>query len=310
MAAKQSSYEQELSEIFDPSQPITNSRLVHLSNLDDRGLELLKRAWANSDAERRRKVIASLVHLSETDLKLNFSRTFAFCLHDPDETVKTQAIAGLEAGEDPIIVAPLLETLKHDTSANVRAAAATALGTFALLGELGELSAYYVDKVYTALLAVLDNMGEPVEMRRRALEAIAPLNLPRVKEHIEKAYQSNDIKLKASAIYAMGRNCDPVWLTILLAELDSQETEIRYEAATACGELGAEEAVPYLIKLTKDADRQVQEAAMKALGEIGGEEAKQTLNKLSKSPQPRIRDTARSALTELQFCEGPLSLNF
>ena len=157
------------------------------------------------------------------------------------------------------------------------------------------------------MLEVLENKTETAEVKRRALEAIAPLNLPRVKEFIEETYRSNDVKLKASSIYAMGRNCDSIWLFSLLTELNSDEAEIRYEAANACGELGAEEAVPSLIMLTKDEDAQVQEVAIKALGEIGGEEAKQVLQKLVKNPQPRIRQTAKSALKELLFCEDPLS---
>jgi len=196
----------------------------------------------------------------------------------------------------------------EDTSAKVRTAATTALGAFALQGELGELPPQYTDRVYTALLKVIDNKNEAAEVKRRALEAIAPLSLPRVKEIIEKAYHSNDVKLKASAIYAMGRNCDPVWLTNLISELNSEQAKIRYEAANACGELAAEEAVPHLIDLTRDSDAKVQEAAMRALGEIGGEEAKQTLDKLARSPQPRIRKTAKSALKELQFCQDHLPL--
>jgi HEAT repeat protein len=153
----------------------------------------------------------------------------------------------------------------------------------------------------------MDNKAETAEVKRRALEAISPFNLPRVKELIEQAYHTDDVKLKSSAIYAMGRNCDSAWLTILMTELNNNEAEIRYEAANACGELGAEEAVPRLLKLIEDEeDDQVQEAAIKALGQIGGEHAKQTLNKLAKNPQPRIREAAKSALEEIQFCEDPL----
>ena len=306
MAKEPSPQKQEIFDIFDASQALTNSRLINLSNLNDEGLGFLKQAWAKADTERRRKVIAGLVHLSETDLMLDFSRTFIFCLADSDEAIRAQAIVGLEAEENPMFIAPLLRALK-DISVKVRAAAAMALGTFALQGALGELSSPYVDKIYTALLEVLDNKEEPVEVQRRALEAISPLSLPRVKKLIEKAYHSGNMKLKSSAIYAMGRNCDPAWLTPLIAELSSTETEMHYEAASACGELGAEEAVPHLVKLTRDSDIQVREAAMKALGEIGGEEAKQALKKLSKSTNTQTSEPAKVALKELLFCEDSLS---
>jgi len=308
VTAESSPHEQHIAEIFDSTKPLVNSKLAYLSDLTGEGLESLKQAWAKADAERRHQVISHLVRLSEADLKLDFSSTFVFCLSDPDEAVRIQAIAGFEAEESHRFVSPLVQALKQDGSAKVRAAAATALGKFSLLGELGKLSTDYTDKVYTALLQVLDNKAEPVEVKRRALEAIAPLNLPRVKELIEEVYHSNDVKLRASAIHAMGRNCDTAWLTTLLAELTSSEAEIRCEAANACGELGADEAAPHLIMLTEDKDGQVQEAAIKALGEIGGEEAKQTLSELTKNPHPRIRQAAKSALKELQLWEDPLSL--
>lgn len=309
MTKDTSSQKQEVTDILEPGKPLSNSRLASLSNLDDEGMQFLRQAWAKTGIERQRKIIASLVHLGKTELKFDFSRIFVFCLTDTDETVRTQAIMGLEAEENPTLITHLLRALE-DTSVNVRAAATTALGTFALQGELGEIPSHYTNKVYTALLKILDSKDETIEVRRRALESIAPLNVPHVKDLIKNAYSSNDMKLKASAVYAMGRNCDPAWLANLIVELNSQENEKRYEAATACGELGEGEAVPYLIKLTRDSDIQVQEAAIKALGEIGNEEAKQALDKLGKSTQPRICEAAKAALKELQFCEVPLPSEF
>jgi HEAT repeat protein len=307
MVAEPSPRIQHVAEIFDSSKPLTSSKLVYLSNLSSEELKFLKEVWTNTDATRRHQVISQLVHLSEVDFRLDFSSVFTFCLSDPDENLRIQAITGLDGEENYLLITPLLRALKEDDSAKVRAAAATALGKFALLGELDKLPTHYKNKVYTALLDVMDNKSETAEVKRRALEAVSPLNLPRVKELIEQAYHTVDVKLKSSAIYAMGRNCDSAWLANLMTELNSDEAEIRYEAANACGELGAEEAVHHLLKLIKDEDYQVQEAAIKALGQIGGEQAKQALNKLVKNPQLRIREAAKSALEEIQFCEDPLS---
>jgi len=307
MAAESSSRMQHIAEIFDSSKPLVNSKLVYLSDLNSEELKFLEKIWTNAEASRRHEVIFQLVHLSEVDFKLDFSSVFVLFLHDSDETVRIQAIAGLDGEENYRFITPLLRSLKEDSSAEVRAAVVVALGKFALLGELGKLPTHYRDKVYTALLEVLDNKTESTGVKRRALEAISPFNLPRVKELIEKAYHTTDIKLKTSAIYAMGRNCDPAWLITLLTELNSDEAEIRYEAANACGELGAEEAVPHLLKLIKDEDYQIQEAVIKALGEIGSEQAKQALDKLVKNPQPRIRQAAKSALKRIHLCEEPLS---
>ena len=306
MAAGLSPRMQHIAEIFDSSEPVASSKLVYLSGLSSKELKFLGEIWVDADAAWRHQVISQLVHLSEVDFRLDFSGVFVLCLSDPDETIRIQAVTGLDGEENYLLIAPLLRALKEDSSAEVRAASAIALGKFALLGELGKIPTHYKNKIYTALLEVLENKVEAAGLRRRALEAVSPFNLPRVKELIEQAYHTDDVKLKASAIYAMGRNCDSAWLATLVTELNSNEAEIRCEAANACGELGAEEAVPHLLKLIKDEDYQVQEAAIEALGRIGGEQAKQALNKLAKNPQLRIRQAAKSALEEIHFCEEPL----
>ena len=308
MAAELSPDRQSVLKVLDSKEPLVNAELIHLSRLGGEEVEFLERAWVKASTERRQQIVFQLIHLSETDLKLDFSSTFLFCLQDPDEVVRAQAVAGLEAEENHLLIAPLIQSLKEDSSAKVRAAAAIALGRFAMLGELGKLSNHYSNKVYKALLDVSESETELLEVKRRALEAIAPFNLPRVKKLIEEAYHSGDVRFKTSAIYAMGRNCDSLWLTTLLTEINSDEVEIRYEAAGACGELGASEAVPYLIGLLEDEDAQVQEAAINALGEIGGEEARCALNNLVSNPQPRISQAAKSALEELDFSECPLFL--
>jgi HEAT repeat protein len=284
-----------IAEISDSSKTVNSSKLVYLSALNSEELEFLAEIWTKTDLGRRQEIISQLVHLSEIDFKLDFSGVFVVSIDDPDETIRAQAVAGLDGEDNYLLIKPLVHALKEDISAKVRAAAAIALGKFALQGELGNLPSYYREKVYNSLLEVLDKKTELTEVKRRALEAISPFSLPRVKELIETAYHTDDIKLRASAIYAMGRNCDLAWLPTLLAELNSEEAEIRYEAASATGELGAEEAVPLLIEMTENEDQQVQEAAIKALGEIGSEPAKQALDKLTKNPQPSIRDAAKSA---------------
>ena len=294
--------------IFDSAKSISRSKLASLSGLNNEELELFKEMWPNTDSERRQEIVSQLIHLSEADLKLDVSSVFAFLLRDSDETIRVQAVAGLEGEDNYVLIKPLVQALKEDTSAKVRAAAAVALGKFAIQGELDNLPSLYREKVYNALLETLENKTESTEVKCRALEAISPFSLPQVRELIETACHADDIKLRTSAICAMGRNCDLAWLPTLLIELNNDDPEIRYEAARACGELGAEEAVPHLLKMITDEDQKVQEAAIKALGEIGNEQAKDALGKLIKNPQPGIRDAAKSALKEIQHCENTLSL--
>ena len=176
--------------------------------------------------------------------------------------------------------------------------------------ELEKLRSCYKFKIEHILLNVANDESRPVEVRRRALEAVAPLSLPEVKRAITKAYQTHNHELKISAIYAMGKNCDPSWLAILLGELASANTEICYEACVACGELGEEEAVPYLIELVNDSDTEVQLAAIQALGKIGGTEAEEYLKQCLNDSNELIQQAAEQVLNELGVEEDTSPLKF
>ena len=160
------------------------------------------------------------------------------------------------------------------------------------------------------MLAVINDQNQSIEVRRRALEAIASVSLPQVKTAIMEAYQSQDSSFKASAIYAMGKNCDLSWLPTLLKELVNTDVEVRYEAAGACGELEDEEAVPYLIKMANDSDIDVQMAAIQALSKIGSAQAKEHLEACLNNVSETICQAAEQALNELEVKQDPLPFRF
>ncbi|MBI2941449.1 MAG: HEAT repeat domain-containing protein, partial [Chloroflexi bacterium] len=147
------------------------------------------------------------------------------------------------------------------------------------------------------------------ELRRRALEAVSHRSLPAVAAAIERAYASPDLKMRASAICAMGRNCDRRWLDIIGSELASGGPELRYEAARASGELGEPVLVRPLARLLVDRDPEVRVAAVGALGEIGGRQARQALKYCLESDDLVIRDAAAEALKNLDFLEDPLDVD-
>jgi HEAT repeat protein len=107
----------------------------------------------------------------------------------------------------------------------------------------------------------------------------------------------------------MGKTCDPEWLSTLLEATDDVDPAIRYEAASACGELGEEDAVPHLIALVQDEDLQVQLSSISALGLIGGYLAKQVLQRCVRSDDDLIQEAAKSALGSLEVEEDPLGFN-
>jgi HEAT repeat protein len=231
-------------------------------------------------------------------------------LTDPDEEVRVLAIGGLWENEEPSLIEPLIGLLQEDSSVKVRAAAAAALGRFALLSEHGRLRPETADRVRQVLLATLADDSLPAEVKRRVLEAASPLCLPQVKEAIRAAYKVENPGFRVSAVYAMGKNCDPGWLPMLLKELSSSSAEMRYEAATACGELEEETAVPPLVELTEDTDTEVQLAAIQALGKIGGGRARKCLESLLGHPRESVRQVAEEAIATLDEMAGPLSFGF
>ena len=296
-----------IAETLYSDEDIKHSDLSRLSDLNDVDLPQFKKAWSSAALERRLMLISRLYSLGEDDARLDFTRIFKFCLDDPDAGIRIRALEGLELEDKYNFALPVIRTLKTDESPEVREAAARVMGKFALISELGELPAAVGDEIFDALLDVLEDPSEPGPLRMRALESIAPFRQEVVASYIEDYYYSDDPLFKASAIFAMGRNCVSRWLDFLAEELQSSSALFRFEAARAYGEIEDEEAVPSLLNLLDDDDHEAQEAAIAALGKIGGQEAKDALDGLRTSPENRIREAALSALTELEICQDPLS---
>ena len=169
----------------------------------------------------------------------------------------------------------------------------------------GATDEWLVCGVPKLLIVLIRDQDQPLAVRRRAVEAVAPLSQPEVKKAITEAYLNPLLPLKVSALSAMGRNCDSTWLPILLPELRNPVVEIRYEAVGALGELGDETAIPHLVPPCYDEDVQVQEAAVRALGKIGGPEARLALRQCLQRADPRLRQTIQEALTQLESLEDP-----
>ena len=295
-----SSIRESIAELGNRDSRLLSSRLADLSNLNPEELQALEQVWATIKLKRRRQIVHRLVELAEDNFELTFDSIFKNCLKDQDADVRSKAIEGLWESEGTSLITPLINLLEQDSSDKVQVAAAIALGKFALLAEHKKLRPCYISKVSQALLTSIENKSRPMEVRRRALEAAAPLSLPQVERAILEAYQSSHPKLRTSAVYAMGKNCNSCWLSMLLKELGSVDAEIRYEAAGACGELGGKEAVPHLVELVNDPDVDVQLAAIQALGKIGGSKAKECLEQCVNNPSEAIQQAAEQSLYELE----------
>ncbi len=293
-----------LTMLSDTSRPVRLAMLYHLSDLSRGDLEALEAAWPGLPTERRHSIVQNLQEIADGNFEVSFDAVFQLGLEDEDAEVRATSIRALWESEDPTLIAPFIQALQHDPDAKVRAAAASALGRYVYLGEIDELQAPQLKRVEDTLLAVIGGDDE-LDVRRRALEAVAYSSRPEVPPLISAAYASLDPKLRVSAVFAMGRNADSQrWGRQVKAELESREPEMRFEAARAAGELELRDAARTLADLVSDVDTQVQEAAIWSLGQIGGDFARQTLeNLLEQTEDEDEQDYVREALDNLEFTD-------
>jgi HEAT repeat protein len=298
--------EKYLEDLKDVNSKLSLRGLQRLSGLFPEQVRVFRQEWPRIPAERRRRIVRALVELTEDNLELDFQEVFKVCLDDPDEDIRAEAISGLWEDESAETALVLIKKLQTDCSARVRAAAASALGTFTYLAMMDKLIPRVASAIKDALLATIYDEAEKLEVRRRAVEAISYICEEPVTSLIQWAYHHPDPKMRVSAVFAMGRNCDQRWLPAIKEQMASHNPEMRYEAARACGELESKECAPQLIALTRDPDPEVRVAAVISLGQVGGKLAKQALQKISESDDEALHEAAEQSLEELRFREDPL----
>jgi HEAT repeat protein len=295
-----------LEELNKSAQMPKQESLYLLSNLAAEDAACIRAAWPDLPVELRRDLLATLVDIAEADFEVDFGAVFRIGLEDKDAEARTTAIEGLWEDPDVRLVPLLIERLQDETM-SVRAAAATSLGRFILMGELGKIRPDPFSQAYKALLAVCQDAAEHYEVRRRAMESLSYVDAEDVATLIREAYQASEEKVRVSAVFAMGRSADTRWAPQVKQDLFSPNPELRYEAARACGELQLSNTVAELAELTEDVDAEVQEAALWALGQIGGDKAREVLKRYCESECEATRIAAEAALDELEFLHGDLS---
>lgn len=284
--------------------------LPYLSGLDATELLRFGQAWPAMPVTERRKLLQTLVQLAEDDFEMDFGAIFRLALRDSDAEVRAAGIEGLWEDEDLRLLPELMRLFLADAVLEVRIAAAQCLAHFVLLGELQKLPTQLFAQVCQALSLVHRNPAEALELRRRALESLAYASVAELPTLIRAAYTHPEEAMQISAVFAMGRSADPRWKEAVMRQLHHPSPAMRYEAARACGELGAREAVRDLVELTDDVDLEVQEAALWALGQIGGDLARLTLERHLEGRSEALRAAAHEALQEFDFLHGDLDTFF
>lgn len=293
-------FEHAIAVLRDNDAAFTAETYYGLSDLGSSRMQTFRDAWGTMPAERRRTLIARLVETAETNFDLDFSGVIFIAINDSDGEVRQTAVEGVLEDSPNRVVETLMKIAQDDPLSDVRAAAAKALVPFVLKGELGKLPQNLNMRLQDTVWALYNNLNEALDVRRRALEALSNCGREGVTELIREAYYADDLPMRVSALFAMGRSCDDVWTPIIIEELGSEYPEMRFEAARAAGELELRPALTRLTELAYEGDREIQEMAIWALGEIGGEAVKTVLNNLAALADETGDDLLADVVAEAQ----------
>ena len=285
--------------------------LLHrLSDLTPENLREFCRVWPSIGEERRRLIVRHLADFSEENFEVDFTDLFAFCLVDESEEVRSASLDGLWDTERLTLIQPIVDIMIDDENVQVRALAAATLGHFVLSAEWQQLPSRRVKLVIRELLAILDDSSTPLAVRRSALESIAASSHERVPQLIENAYQSGDLELQISSLYAMGRSADDAWLPEIIDEMSNYSFEMRLEAARAAGNIGHSDTIQSLGELLVDDELEVRLAAVTSLGKIGGFRAQELLETLADDPEfGELQEAARDSMEEMTWLGGEINLS-
>lgn len=264
----------------------SRTRLTALSDLDRARASFLRQHWLDIPSTERHALMLALAELSEESIEFNFNRVYRVALQDPDPVIRQLAIADLWEDEGADLPQTLMEFLRNDPSDDVRAAAADALSSAADAIAGGESSVLDREDLIELFSDIVEDPAESPIVRRRSLGAIAAFSDdPRVSELIRLALDDEDQALVAGAIFAMGRTTSERWIPDLIEFLQSEDAELRFEAARASGLIGDQDVVPELAELVYDADVEVRAAALDALGAIGGAAAIRVLRQVEQDEE-------------------------
>ena len=262
-------------------QSVSPTLVYGLSDLSPSEWQRIETVWRDLSAGTKHRVIRALNESSEALFELNYRELGLRSLDDENTIVREAAVELLWTDESEQAMREFIRLADRDPESSVRTAAMKALGRFILLGEYGDVSDELAQEAQQLSLRLHNDETESLEMRRRALEALANSSHPLVHDLISKAYVDGNHDLKISAIFAMGRSCSKAWREILLKELEYHDNEAVYEAIAACGQIQLEDSVARIGELALSDDREIQLTAIWALGEIGGSRAFEILSHLN-----------------------------
>ncbi len=296
----------------DTNQPFPPRLLRGFSDLFPRDIKEFIPIWQDASITRKISLLEDLEEITEKDTLVCFDEVAKAVINDLDPRVRVLAIRLLWECEDPKLVPTLIELMLEDVDEGVRSTAASLLGHFVYLGELEEIPDTVKISAVKSLLDVV--LSEEVsQVRMRALESLGYSSHPKVPALIKAAYDSKENLWVACALCAMGRSADDQWSEFVQEKLDSNDSDIKFEAARAAGELEIATALDQLFTMVEeeDFDSEIRLAAIWSLSQIGGREVKDKLQELLQdSDSDEEIEWLEKALENLEISSSSDGLNF
>lgn len=288
------------------------SVLYGLSNLSTDDLRTLQPIWDGLDKTYRRVLMQMMVDAMDEHFELNYRPIAEANLSSEQPEVRQASIEMLWEATSISLMDRFITIATTDPVADVREEATKALGRFVLWGELGDLPESETERAQNALIAILDDDAES-SVQCYALEGIANCSREGVAKRIQVAYDSGEALLQQGAIVAMGHTCDTQrWGTTVLEVLERENIVMRRQAAKSAGELQLVEAVPALLRLLEEDEREGQEIVIWSLGEIGGNEAMRILERIAEMAESTgddaLIDIVDDAIGNASLANGNLML--
>lgn len=271
-----------LDTLVETGKSIPMSFLTRFSDIQSSDLALLKEAWPAIKTKSRLNLVEDLIKFNEKNTIVCFDDAATFFLSDEDPRVRVAAIRLLRESEDPRLVERLISMVERDKQFVVRAAAASGLGPFVLLGEFDKISPEKLSRIEHVLLPRITGTDDDL-VRRGALEAMGYSSRKEMTRLIADAFEESDPDWIASALVAMGRTASEEWEMNVLRSLFHPDSVVRIEAIRAAGSLNLARAVEPLLEMLDAGggnSKEMRFAAIWALSEIGGEKASAALEAL------------------------------
>lgn len=308
--------------LYDKAPPVRQAAAGALARISGpNATRALLTGLANDDRGVRRDLALGLAEAPDKSLRL-----LKQALLDEDQEVREHAIVALAAGKSPGILPLLTEAAQTDSDGFVKEKALEGIRGYyeGRPGEADGVTPAMRDAVLAGLqdrsdrvrvqaivtLAVLTPYGavthlEPLtsdrsaEVRQAVFQVLGTLGGSRALTVLAEALKNRQVAVRRDAVHALAQLGKP-GVSGLIKALEDESEEIRAEALKALPSPAPPEAVPSLVRLTRDSQSSIRVLALEALTPLGASpQAREAAEGALRDPDPTVRRAAVRAVGQL-----------